>query len=164
MFKEFYLSRQLKALHIVLKKGKCLVLGKLQTIQLIEANFQLIIRVFLNARNIEIIENNTRLLKIKFRSRRNYTIKEALLEKKLIHNSVIRVGAIKVHIITNLKACYDKQLLNSHRMVEELVRIDYIVIKLTMNVLLKIECYICTRYRVISNYYRGIEDEIGETG
>ena len=49
-------------------------------------------------------------------------------------------------------------------MIEELVRIEYIVIKLIMNLLPKIEHYICTGYRVSSNYYRGIEDEIGEIG
>ena len=65
----------------MLKKGKWPVLSKLRTIQLIEADFQLIMRVFITLRNQEAIKNNRRLSKFNFGSRKSYAIEEALLEK-----------------------------------------------------------------------------------
>ena len=64
--------------------------------------------MFLKTKNIVVIENDIRLLKFNFKSRRNYTIKEILLEKKLIHNSVIRVRITIAYEITDLEACYDR--------------------------------------------------------
>ena len=66
--KGFYPSQWIKILDVMLEKGKGLVLGNLKTIQLIEANFQLIIRVFITLRNQQAIENNRRLSKFNFRS------------------------------------------------------------------------------------------------
>ena len=47
-------------------KGKGPVIGKLWIIQLIEADFQLIIRIFITLRNQETIEEDYRLLKFNF--------------------------------------------------------------------------------------------------
>ena len=51
----------------------------------------------MNLRNVKVIKNDIRLLKFNFGSKRNYTIKEVLLEKKLICNSVMRVRVIIVY-------------------------------------------------------------------
>ena len=49
--KQFYLSHWIKILDIILEKGKGSVLGQLRTIQLIEADFQLLMRIFLKVWN-----------------------------------------------------------------------------------------------------------------
>ena len=65
----------------MLDKGKELVLGKLRTIQLIEADLHLIIRIFIELRNMNTTEGDEKLSEFNFGSRRNYSIKEVLLEK-----------------------------------------------------------------------------------
>lgn len=54
--KNFYPSQQLDILDVILDKGKDLIIGKLWTIQLIKADFQLIMRIFLGSRNVSMIE------------------------------------------------------------------------------------------------------------
>ena len=54
--KGFYLTRWLQVLDVIIEKGKKLVLGKLRTIQLIEANSQLLMRIFTILRNSGAIE------------------------------------------------------------------------------------------------------------
>ena len=56
--KGFYLSRWLQVLDVMLKKGKGLVLDKLRTIQLIEADLQLLIWIFITLRNTDSIERD----------------------------------------------------------------------------------------------------------
>ena len=56
----------------MLDKGKGSVLEKLRIIQLIEANFQLIMRIFLDYRINQSIENDMRISKFNFGSRKGY--------------------------------------------------------------------------------------------
>ena len=58
----------------MLDKGKGSVLEKLRIIQLIEANFQLIMRIFLGYRMDQSIENDIRISKSNFDSRKGYSI------------------------------------------------------------------------------------------
>ena len=74
----------------MLEKGKGMVLGKLQIITLIEADMQNVMRIFLNDRDEEIIETDERFSKANYGSRKNYSIKTAMLEKQLtFDNSLI---------------------------------------------------------------------------
>ena len=92
----------------MLEKGKGPIVNKLWTIQLIEADFQLIMQIFLNHRNSENIESNTRLSKFNYRSRKNYLIETILLEKRLIYDSSIWSNYPIIHNMTDLKAYYDR--------------------------------------------------------
>ena len=58
----------------MLDKGKGSMLEKLRIIQLIEANFQLIMRIFLGYRMDQSIENDIRISKFNFDSRKGYSI------------------------------------------------------------------------------------------
>ena len=69
-----------------MEKGKGLVLGRLHTIQLIEADFQLIMRIFLILRNQGAIEIDKELSKYNFGLRKSYVIEEVLLEIRLLCN------------------------------------------------------------------------------
>ena len=111
----------MKVLDITLEKGKGLILGKLRIIQLIEANLQLMIRIFIGGRNDKNIETDNRLSKYNYESRRNYSIDTVLLEKRLMHNAILRNRKPINHAISNLKACYNRQLLNIRCMVQEAV-------------------------------------------
>ena len=80
------------------------MLGKLRIIQLIEADFQLLIRIFLKVRNKGQIERDYRLSKFNFGSRPSYAIDEVLLEKRLLFNSTIRNQKQTINTITDLEA------------------------------------------------------------
>ena len=69
-----YLKQWIKVLDVILEKGKGPVLGKLRTIQLIEADLQLLMRIYIGERNKEVIENDQHLSKFNYGSRANYLI------------------------------------------------------------------------------------------
>ena len=62
----------MKTLDLTIEKGKGPVLGKLRTIQLIEADLQLVMRILVNNRNKYIIERDSRIAKNNYESRPRY--------------------------------------------------------------------------------------------
>ena len=114
-----YPRRWLQVLDIILEKGKGPFLGKLRTIQLIEADLQLMMRIFIGACNDENVAKDKRLSKYNYGSRRNYSIDTAILEKRLMYDNSIRDGKITIYTISDLQACYDRQLPNIGCMVQE---------------------------------------------
>ena len=78
-----YPKRWEKILDVMLSKGRGMMLGKLRTITLIEADLQCIMRMFLNEGEEEMIEADKRFSKANYGSRKNYSIETALLEKKI---------------------------------------------------------------------------------
>ena len=70
----------------MIKKGKGPTLGKLCIIQLIKADMQLLIRIFMSIRNNRQIEKDSRLSKYNYGLRKGYFIELVILEKRLIHN------------------------------------------------------------------------------
>jgi len=67
----------------MLGKGKGMIIGKLRTITLIEADLQNIMRIYLEDLDEEIIESDDRFSKSNYGSRKNYSIETAILEKRL---------------------------------------------------------------------------------
>ena len=82
-------------------------------------------RIYVGGRNKDLIENNNRLLKFNYGSRTNHSIDIAILEKRLMYDVVIRDGKPMLHNISNLKACYDRQLPNLGCIVQEAVEVNY---------------------------------------
>jgi len=81
----------MKILDIVIKKGKGPILSKLRIIQLIEANLQLLMRIFIVSRNENLIEKDHRISKSNFGSRKYYSIETVILKKRLLYDtSMIR--------------------------------------------------------------------------
>ena len=66
--------------------------------------------------------------------------------------------------MTDLEACFNRQLANVESILEESTGIERAVIKLIAKVLPIFKRHICTRYRISTSYYRGVKDEQGETG
>ena len=60
---KFYPERWLKILNTMLEKGKGPRLGKLRTSKLVEADFQLLMRVFVNEIMVGLIETDERIYK-----------------------------------------------------------------------------------------------------
>ena len=68
-----------KKLNIVLEKGKVPVLGKLRVMQLVEADFQLLMRIFVNERIVGVIETDKRISKLNYWYRKGYSIDDLML-------------------------------------------------------------------------------------
>ena len=92
----------------MIEKGKGPVIGKLHTIQLIEANLQMLMRVFINYRTKGKIERDPRILKVNYESRNRFSIENTILEKRLIYDHSTLSYQHTIHKITDLKACYDR--------------------------------------------------------
>ena len=73
----------MKPLVIMIEKRKIPVLGKLPTIQLIEDDLQLTMRMFVNIRNKRNIEIDERVSKINYGSSLGNSIEDSILEKKI---------------------------------------------------------------------------------
>ena len=159
-----YLKRWLKILDIILEKGKGPILGKLRTIQLYEADLQLLMRIFIGGRNDENVENDSRISKFNYGSRKSYSIDEALLEKRLMYDTSIRDGQPMIHNISDLKACYDRQLPNIGGIVQESVGVARNPILMFQKVLPIMKHYVCTDFGISTDYYGNKSDRLGGTG
>ena len=159
-----YLKRWLKILDIILEKGKGPIIGKLRTIQLYEADLQLLMRIFIGGRNDDSIERDERISKFNYGSRKAYSIEEALLEKRLMYDTSIRDSQTMIHNISDLKACYDRQLPNIGGMVQESVGVERNAIILFQKVLPIMKHHVCTDFGISTKYYGHQNDKLGGTG
>ena len=99
----YFSNRWLDILDVIIEKRAGPTLGKLHTIQLIEVDLQLLIRVFMSYRNQRKIENDNRISKCNYRLRYNYSIESEILEKRLIYNISRLTGNDYVHNLTDLQ-------------------------------------------------------------
>ena len=81
-------------------------------------------RFFLGCRNKGSIKKDPRLSKFNYRSRRFYSIDEAILEKRLIYDISRYNKQLTINVITNFEVCYNQQLCNIGSIVKEFVGID----------------------------------------
>jgi len=58
--------------------------------------------------------------------------------------------------MTNLEACYDRQLPLIRSIVQESVGVERQIIQLISKVIPRFEHYTCTSYRISSQYYWGV--------
>ena len=65
-------------------------------------------RIYIGGRNNKNIERDDRLSQFNYGYRANYSIKTAILEKRLIYNLAIRDGKPMMHNLSDLEACYDR--------------------------------------------------------
>ena len=121
---QFFPARWLKRLVVMIAKGKGPVLGKLRTIQLIEADLQLLMRIFVNTRNKGSIEADEIILKSNYGSRPGYSIEDAILEKRLVFDKSLVTGRHNIYTLTDLHAAYDRQLSKIGSIVKESVGVE----------------------------------------
>ena len=76
--------------------------------QLIEADLQLLIWIFVGNRNSENVEKDKILSQYNYGLRKNYLIELALLEKRLICDISKFVSSPIMHLLLDLEAFYDR--------------------------------------------------------
>jgi len=162
--KRLYLKHWLKILDIILEKGKGPILGKLRIIQLYEADFQNLMRIYIGDRNEKNIEKDSRLSQFNYGSKKSYSIDEAILEKRLMYDTSVRDSKPMIHNISDLKACYDRQLSNIRYMMQESVGVQRYAIKVFQKVLPIMNYHICTDFGVSKNYYSYKREKLEGTG
>ena len=118
----YYPKRWIKLVDAILEKGKGPILGKLKTITLIEGDLQIMMRMYLNALEEELIKGDKRFSKANYSSKKNFSIETAILEKQLILDNSLLSLEKTIYNLTDLKSCCDRQLLNIGSIVEESVR------------------------------------------
>jgi len=69
-------------------------------------------RIFIGGRTDKLIESDPRMSKFNYGSRSYYSIDNAILEKRLMYDLAIRDGKPMMHNLSDLEACYNRQLLN----------------------------------------------------
>ena len=164
MRNRYYLKRWEKIVDVILDKGKGMVIGKLRTITLIEADLQCIMRMYLNDEKEEIIEKDKRISHSNYGSRKNYSIETALLEKRLVMDNSLITGHVTIYHLTDLKSCYDRQLMNIGGLIEESIGRDRDLMKILTNLIPRWKHYVSTAYGISSEYYGGSEKELAGTG
>ena len=162
--KGHYLERWIKLLAVILEKGKGPIIGKLRTLQLIEGDLQILMRIFIGGRNDENLDSDSRLSTFNYGSRKNYSIETALLEKRLMYDLAVRDGKPMMHTVSDLKACYDRQLPNLGCMVQESVGIEREPAKLFAKLLPVMQHHICTSFGISKQYYGSESYKLGGTG
>ena len=145
-------------------KGKGMLLGKLRIIALIEADLQHVVRMHLGDDEEETIENDCRFSKANYGSRRNYSIETALLEKRLIFDNSLLSGKETIYTITDLQACYDRQLAEIGSIVEESAGRDRAAVKLMSKVMPNWQHCVRTGHGISVSYYGGEFDKLAGTG
>ena len=113
-----------------MEKGKGLILEKLRTIQLYEVDLQNLIRIYIGDCNEKNIEKDSRLLQFNYGLKKSYSIDKAILEKRLMYDTSVRDSKPIIHNISDLKACYGRQLSNIGCMVQESVGVQRDAIKI----------------------------------
>jgi len=139
----------------MLGKGKGMIIGKLRTITLIEADLQYIMRIYLDDDDEEMIESDDRFSKSNYGSRKNYSIESAILEKRLTFDNSLLSGKLTIYHLTDLQSCYDRQLVNIGGIVEESVGRDRKALKLITKVIPNWEHHLSTAFGISKKYYGG---------
>ena len=112
-------------------------------------------RVFINKRTTLKIENGIRILKASYRSRSEDSIKDSILEKRLLSDTSTQNIELIIYNIIDLEAYYNKKSVNECRIVKEVARVDRLVIKLFTKVISRFEYQIYTNFRINDDFYRG---------
>ena len=81
-------------------------------------------RIFINKRNRRRIETDPRILKYNYRSRKGYSIKDIILEKRIACDNSIMIGYYVIHNIRDLQSCYDRYLVKISSLVQELIGVQ----------------------------------------
>lgn len=157
-------TRWLKMLDAILGKGKGMIIGKLRTMTLIEADLQCIMRMHLDHDDEEKIESDDRFSKSNCGSRNNHSIETTILEKRLTFDNSPLSGKLAMCHLTDLQSCYDRQLANIGGIVEESVGRDRKAIKLITKVIPNWEHCLSTAFGVSEKHYGGENNALVGTG
>ena len=117
-------------------------------------------RIFLNYRKSENIENDTQLSKFNYGLRKYYSIKTILLEKRPIYNFSMRNNYLTIHNMIDLEACYNRQLPIVLGLIQESVRVNRKAIKVILNIIPRFKHFIYTHFRIYKEKYGGDNEQL----
>ena len=118
-------------------------------------------RIFIGGRANNAIESDSRVSKFNYGSRTNYSIDNAILEKRLMYDLALRDGSEMMHNISDLEACYDRQLPNIGCLIEESVGVEREPALLFAKILPVMEHHICTSFGISKEFYGSKEFKLG---
>ena len=121
-------------------------------------------RIYIGGRNNDKVEEDKRLSKFNYGSRTNYSIETAILEKRLMYDVVVWDSKPMLHNISDLKACYDRQLPNLGCMIQEAVGVNREASKVFAEVLPIMTHHVCTDFGISKIIYRSKREKMGGTG
>ena len=81
-------------------------------------------RIFLKYWVKERIEQDPRISKVNYWSRSKYSIENVILEKRIIYDHSALTYEKTIYNMTDLEACYNRQLLNIRSIIQELVGVE----------------------------------------
>ena len=87
-----------------------------------------------------------------------------MLEKQLTHDLVAGDMKEMMHTISNLKACYDRQLPNIECLAEESAGVERKPAKLFAKLLPIMNHFVCTSFGISDEHYGSNEFKLGGTG
>ena len=119
-----YPKRWSDVLDVMIEKGKGSRINKLRVIQIVEADLQLLMRIFLGIWLESKLEEDERLSKPNYGSRKGFSIDSALLEKRLLFDYAKRREESNIYLTSDLEACCDRQLPNIGGIVAESVGVN----------------------------------------
>lgn len=117
-----------------------------------KVDIQLLMRIFLEIRLNYDIEKDIKISKFNFSSQMQFSINKAILKKRLLYDSSIQTKLPTVQVVTDLSACYDRQLANVESMVLKSVGINRLTLRVFAKVLLRLMHHICTSFGISEKY------------
>ena len=111
-------SRWLDALNVMVEKEKVNMTNELKITQIIEADFQLLMKFFLGLRIADDYENDRIMSKHNYGSRRGFSTHSTLLG---IFDLARKIEDSFAYTMSDLEACFNRQLPNIVGIVEELI-------------------------------------------
>ena len=117
-----------------------------------EADFQLIMRMFVNIRNKVNIESDERVSKRNYGSRPGCSIEDAILEKTLIFDNSLVTGNHNIYAMTDLQDGYYRKLSNIGLIVKYSAGVETKPIQLVTKILPIMEHYVNTSFGVSKHF------------
>ena len=138
--------------------------SKLRVMQITETHLQSLMREFLRFRIKENYENEKRILKHDYGSRKGYSIELVLLEKRLIFDLVKKAEEVFSYTACDLESCYNIKFPDKGGIVEESMGSNRRSIKLSTKMLPKCKHCIGTTHSANIDYCGGSANDVGVTG
>jgi len=131
---------------------------------LIEADLQILLHLCFGLRNEGEIEDDCRIFKFNFGARKNYSVENENLEKRLLYESNLFTENKMVHYMSDLEACYNRYIPEIGFMVEEAVGVHCSSATLFAKLIPRFEHKLCSSYGISEIVYGGEVDLLGGSG
>ena len=158
--KEIVLKRWRSVLDAMLEKGKGPLLGKLRVIDLIEGDLLILVRMHAGLRYENNAKKDRRLSHFNFGSRKHCSIESASLKKSLICDTSKYYDEPRKHLISDLEACYDRQIPAIGGIVEEALGAHRKVMQLKTKTVSTFKLFVCAGFSISGESHGGKYEQL----